>query len=66
MTSSPGATSSAIAAVAAEPLAKAIPWVPSSSAATARSSRSLVGFWLLAYSYPRVGLPTASWAYVLV
>ncbi len=50
MTSSPGATSSAIAAVAAEPLAKAIPWLPSSSAATARSSRSRVGFWLRAYS----------------
>ncbi len=39
-----------MAAVTAEPEAKAIPWVPPSSAATARSSRSRVGFCERAYS----------------
>ena len=33
-----------MAAVAAEPDAKAKPWLPPSSAATARSRRSRVGF----------------------
>ena len=39
-----------MAAVAADPEANAIPCVPPSSAATARSSRSRVGFCERAYS----------------
>ena len=64
--SSPGRASSAIVATAADPEANAMPKAPPSSSATARSSRSRVGFWVLAYSYPPRGRPTPSWAYVEV
>ena len=55
-----------MAAVVADPDAKAIPASPPSSAATARSRRSRVGFCVRAYSYPPRGRPTPSWANVLV